>query len=240
MTENPAKLAGRDAQFDHHAREYDEQLGEGLKATGEDKEFFARGRVRFLADVLRVLKAKTGFILDFGCGTGGSFEPLDCAFSPQSMTGFDPSEKSLEVAAKLPRGVAARSFVSDPAGLEPSSFDLAFTNGVFHHIPPAERPGALRLIHAALREGGLLAFWENNRWNPIVHYLMSKVAFDRDARMLFPFQARALLRGAGFEIVGSWSCFIFPASLAFLRPLERLLTRLPLGGQYLVLARKAG
>ena len=239
MTAEPAKLAGRDAQFDSHAREYDEQLGEGLKATGEGKEFFARGRARFLADILRAQGARPECILDFGCGTGGSLEPLESELAPRSIIGFDPSEESLKIASALRPGVADRSFVSDPATLEPSSFDLAFTNGVFHHIPPQERPGALGAIRESLRDGGLFAFWENNRWNPIVHYLMSKVPFDYDARLLFPFQARALLRGAGFEILGTWSCFIFPASLAFLRPMERWLTRLPLGGQYLVLARRS-
>lgn len=238
MTADAAKMPGRDAQFDGHASEYDEQLGAGLKATGEGKEFFARGRVRFLASILQTMGARLQSILDFGCGTGGSLEPLEAAFAPQSITGFDPSQISLEIAAALPSGAAARAFASDSASLRPASFDLAFTNGVFHHIPPQERPGALRVISDALREGGLFAFWENNRWNPIVHFLMSKVPFDCDAQMLFPFQARALLRQAGFEIVGTWSCFIFPASLAFLRPLERWLTRLPLGGQYLVLVRK--
>jgi len=33
-------------------------------------------------------------------------------------------------------------------------------------------------------------------------------------------------------------CFIFPHALRALRPIERWLTRLPLGAQYLVLARK--
>ena len=236
---DPVNLAAGDAQFDGHASEYEQQLAAGLEATGEDKEFFARGRVAFLADVLRRHGVCPRSILDFGCGTGGSLGPLEAAFAPDMLTGFDPSQKSLEIAARLAPGQARREFVSDPASVPSASFDLAFTNGVFHHIPPHERPASLRLIRDALRENGLFAFWENNRWNPVVHYLMSKVAFDHDARMLFPFQARALLRTAGFEIVGTWSCFIFPAALAFLRPLERHLTGLPLGGQYLVLARKS-
>ena len=46
------------------------------------------------------------------------------------------------------------------------------------------------------------------------------------------------LRRAGFEIVLGDSLFVFPGALAFLRPLEPWLCKLPLGGQYLVLARK--
>ena len=67
---------------------------------------------------------------------------------------------------------------------------------------------------------------------------MSRVPFDRDAVMLFPHEARRLLRQAGLDIVLTDSLFIFPASLAGLRPLEPRLCKLPIGGQYLVLARK--
>jgi len=44
--------------------------------------------------------------------------------------------------------------------------DLAYCNGVFHHIAPDARPEALAMIRDALKPGGLFAFWENNAWNP--------------------------------------------------------------------------
>jgi hypothetical protein len=67
---------------------------------------------------------------------------------------------------------------------------------------------------------------------------MSRVPFDKDAQMLFPHQARHLLRAGGFEIVLTDYLFVFPAMLKALRPLEPSLCKLPLGGQYMVLARK--
>jgi hypothetical protein len=66
---------------------------------------------------------------------------------------------------------------------------------------------------------------------------MSRVSFDENAITITPPEARRLLRAAGFEIVETDFLFIFPRVLRFLRPLERLVTRLPLGGQYLVLCR---
>jgi hypothetical protein len=51
-----------------------------------------------------------------------------------------------------------------------------------------------------------------------------KAAFD-DAR-------------AGFESLGTDFLFIFPQALAELRPLEAVLSRVPAGGQYMVLSRK--
>jgi hypothetical protein len=67
---------------------------------------------------------------------------------------------------------------------------------------------------------------------------MSRVPFDRDADMLFPQQARSLLVGGGFDVLSTDYLFIFPAILKILRPLEARLCKLPLGGQYLILARK--
>jgi hypothetical protein len=68
---------------------------------------------------------------------------------------------------------------------------------------------------------------------------MRRVAFDRDAILLSPPAARRLLRLAGFEVLRTDHLFIFPRALSALRPLERLVSRLPLGGQYEVLARRA-
>ena len=67
---------------------------------------------------------------------------------------------------------------------------------------------------------------------------MSRIPFDRDAIMVWPRGARRLLREAGFETVSTDFVFIFPAVLHFLRGLEPWLCQAPLGGQYLVLARR--
>jgi hypothetical protein len=90
----------------------------------------------------------------------------------------------------------------------------------------------------ALKPEAFFAFWENNPWNPIVHWMMSKVPFDHDAVMLFPAGAKRLLREAGFSIVSRDHQFIFPAWLSAGRALEPVLRKFPLGGQYQILARK--
>lgn len=116
--------------------------------------------------------------------------------------------------------------------------DLVYCNGVFHHISAGERPGAIEQVFKALKPGGLFALWENNPWNPVTRYAMSRVPFDRDAILVWPTQARRLLRSAGFEVLRTDFVFFFPAGLRKLRFLEPHLCKLPLGGQYLVLARK--
>jgi SAM-dependent methyltransferase len=230
--------AANPAEFDSFATNYDEELGRALDLTGEDKSYYAEGRVHWLKDRL----TKLGLPLprncfDFGCGTGGSALYLTSILGAEDYVGYDPSAESVKVAGRL-NPQAGMHFTADLSAARTGAFDLAFCNGVFHHIPPEHRAEAVGAVFASLKPGSVFAFWENNPWNPLVHYLMSKVAFDKDAQLLFPVAARRLLKSAGFEILEHSYKFIFPASLASLRPIERWLCRIPTGGQYQILARK--
>lgn len=225
------------SEFDAYASDYDAALDEGLKLTGETKEYFASHRISWLKQRLGGGSSLVNSALDFGCGTGSSCPILLQGFGLNRYLGYDPSASSIQQARSGYTDSRAQ-FEHAPEALPQEPFDIAFTNGVFHHIPPDHRAQALALVWHSLRPGGYFAFWENNRWNPIVHLMMSRVPFDREAQMLFPHQARRLLRTAGFEIVLTDYLFIFPAALKSMRPLEPSLCKLPLGGQYLVLARK--
>lgn len=227
-------------EFDTYAAGYDAALNRGLALSGEGKEYFAEHRVRWLRQCLGAKWQAGGRALDFGCGTGSGTSYLLQHMELETLTGTDPSGASLEVARQDHDHLADHAeFISTedlPAREE--SFDLAYCNGVFHHIPPAERAAAVASVFQALKPGGHFAFWENNPWNPMVHVIMSRVPFDADAILLWPHGARALLRAAGFEIVRTDYCFIFPAALAGCRFLEPWLCKLPLGGQYQILCRR--
>jgi SAM-dependent methyltransferase len=116
--------------------------------------------------------------------------------------------------------------------------DLAFCNGVFHHIPVIDRLTAMKRVYSSLRPSGLFAFWENNPWNLATRYVMGRIPFDRDAVTLSPPAARRLLREGGFEVMRTDFLFFFPRHLSWLRSLEPRLTCLPLGAQYQILCRK--
>jgi SAM-dependent methyltransferase len=225
------------ADFDRYAAEYDAALARGLSVSGEDKEHFARGRVDWLAGCLARLNVKPKTVLDFGCGTGSATPFLLGMPGMTSLVGVDVSARSLEHARQEHGGAAARFHLfSDyqPDG----SIDLAFCNGVFHHVPLGERAAAVQYIARALRPGGVFAMWENNPWNPGTRYVMSRIPFDRDAVTLTPPEGRALVRANGFDIVDTTFLFIFPRALRWLRGLEPPLARLPFGAQYQVLCRK--
>ena len=116
--------------------------------------------------------------------------------------------------------------------------DLAYCNGVFHHIPLKNRLGAVTYLYRALRPGGIFAFWENNPWNPGTHFVMHRIPFDCNARKLSPLESRELVKVAGFEILSTHFLFIFPRILARFRVIEPSLARLPFGAQYQILCRK--
>ena len=155
-------------EFDAYAARYDEALAAGLSITGEDKDYYARGRMRWVAGRLAALGvASPTTVLDFGCGLGNATPLFIEELGARAVVGVDVSEGLLDRAREAFANEPRAHFATIEAHDAPASADLAFVNGVFHHIPVADRPGALRLL----------------------------------------------------------------------RPLERLLARLPLGGQYLVLCR---
>ncbi len=223
--------------FDTYATDYDAALAQGISVSGEGKDFFAQGRTTWLARRLKQLNEHPQTVLDFGCGTGSATPFLLAMPGIKSVVGKDVSPTSIETARRQ-HGSPRASFQTLQAATPSAQTDLVFCNGVFHHIPLAERAAAVRFIHQSLRPGGLFAFWENNPWNPGTRLVMSRIPFDRDAITLTPPEARRLLVENGFTILSTDFQFIFPNLLRWLRPLETPLHRLPFGAQYLVLARK--
>ncbi len=223
--------------FDEYASEYDAALDLGLSVSGENKQYFASGRIDWLRRCLKKLGERPASIFDFGCGVGTSIPYLLELPGAKSVLGLDESVKSLDAGRKqLDSGrVRMLPLVDHRAAAE---FDLGFSNGVFHHIPVAERPAAMKRIMDTLRPGGLFALWENNPWNPGTRLVMKRIPFDRNAITLSAIGASRLARFAGFEIVRIDFLFIFPRAMRPLRALEPMLAKLPFGAQYQILCRK--
>lgn len=223
--------------FDCYADSYDRALGEALAASGEDRQYFARGRVMWLADCLSCRGANPRHVIDYGCGTGATTPLWFEILRAEGVVGVDPSLRSVEVARRNHESEHVR-FVPVPEYEPNGAMDLAYCNGVFHHIPPKQRREAVRFVYRSLRPGGLFSFWENNPWNPGTRYVMAHCAFDRDAVPLNPIEARRLLQSENFNVLRTDFLFVFPRVFRALRPLEKLLSRLPLGAQYHVFCQK--
>jgi SAM-dependent methyltransferase len=223
--------------FDQYAKSYDVALSDALAPSGESREYFAEGRAEWLRRCVENVSPKPKRILDFGCGDGSTTPILRRTLNAETATGVDVSAKSLEVARSLnPERAIHYKLISELQATP--EFELAYCNGVFHHIAPNERADAAGVVFDALVPGGYFSFWENNSWNPATRYVISRCAFDEDAILLSPLEARRLLKNAGFEILRTDFRFIFPRFLKTLRRAEDWLCRLPLGAQYQVLCRK--
>jgi SAM-dependent methyltransferase len=226
-------------EFDKHADTYDAELNQGLSATGEDKGYFAQGRVQRLRRCLERLHQRPRSAIDYGCGIGDTTVLLRDVFNLNFALGLDVSVRSLDL-ARLKQASKNCTFLAFNDYVPKAEIDLVYCNGVFHHIPEATRTSAADYVFRCLRPGGLFALWENNPWNPGTRYVMSRIPFDRDAVAITPRQAVKLLQGRGFHIVGINYLFLFPRFLKALRFIEPFVCRIPLGAQYQVLCRKPG
>jgi trans-aconitate methyltransferase len=229
MTANP--------EFDEFAANYEEALGPGLRWTGEGKDYFAERRIAWLSQKLAKAQQNPITAMDFGCGIGSATPFLLNLIRVEQLIGVDVSPKSLEIARKTYHHANARFLLTE--NYEPNQqADLVFCNGVFHHIPVAERASAIDYVYRALRPGGIFALWENNPWNPAMRAMMRLAPVDRHAITLSPPETRRLVRAGGFDVLETTFLFFFPRLLGWFRRLEPQLSGVPFGAQYQVLAIK--
>jgi SAM-dependent methyltransferase len=229
-------MKGHD-DFDDFAGDYDGTLNRALSVSGESKDYFARGRVLWLAEKLRELGIAPRTVIDFGCGTGTAAPFLFEELAVESLLGVDISEKSIDVANRRHGSERAR-FATIDAHAPKADTDLAFCNGVFHHIPPPQRSAAVNHVWRSLRPGGVWAFFDNNPYNPGTQWINYRLPFERDSVMLSAREAERMLRAGRFDVLTSTHLFVFPRVLRWFRPFEPRLARFPVGAQYLVLAQK--
>ncbi len=224
--------------FDSHASDYEQQCMQGLKVSGESKQFFAEGRVAFLRSWWdREGRCEPQRIVDYGCGIGDVTAILAEVFPEAQITGLDPSARCVERAAQ--RYATRRVGFSVLQGFDADAeepADLIHLNGVVHHVDPEDRPRLFDALAQRVSRHGVVALFENNPLNPGTRIVMARIPFDRDAAPVPAWEAHRRLRSARLRPLYTGYMFYFPRFLRVLRPLERLLVRLPLGAQYCVLS----
>lgn len=218
-------------KFDEYARNYESLHAKSIEASGESTEYFAAYKL----DCLKRLGVETNEpILDYGCGIGNLTEQLVKGFG--NVHGFDPSKESLVIAnRRAPQAV----LYEDPIDIPNDTFGTAVLSGVLHHVAPEERLELLREVIGKLRPGGRLVVFEHNPLNPLTRKAVADCPFDDDAILLYPWEAKRLLRFAGLLETSLDYIVFFPRPLALLRPLEPKLRRLFIGAQTMVVGKRA-
>jgi trans-aconitate methyltransferase len=221
--------------FDQFAADYKQVLDKNVALSGEDSEYFAEYKARYLAR--RLSSNFTGKILDFGCGVGLLSRSLKKHLPAANLDGYDISSASLTC---IERELTSRgTFTSDLARLR-RDYDLIVVANVLHHVPVAQRSTTIQALVDRLVAGGQLAVFEHNPINPATRWAVKQCAFDKDAVLLPMRETVAYLETAKVRVVRRDYIVFMPRALAWFRRFEPCLAGVPLGAQYVLLGEKRG
>jgi len=221
-------------EFDQFASDYRAVHTESMKLTGAESEYYCEFKVRILREMIT---DPVGRLLDYGCGDG-AVAPYFLRYFPDGIyDGVDVSSESIRQASanQLP-GCGFSVTDGQRLSFPSASFDVVFVANVFHHIPRNEQAAIMRELLRVLRPGGRIFVFEHNPFNPVTRYLVSICPFDRDARLLRPAYLRRLMHESGASDLQIHHMLFFPRHKFFSRliPLEKWLSFLPAGAQYLI------
>lgn len=221
-------------EFDRYAQSYSDMHKQSVRTSGEEPGYFSAYKAAYMAGSLGSHHDLAFDLLDFGCGIGGSVPHLRGNFPHARILGMDVSGQSVDMAGAANPDARFRKIEGGKLDLEDDSIDVSMVACVYHHIAPSERLGWTRELQRVIRPGGRLFLFEHNPLNPLTRKIVRDCPFDEDAILLPHKETLDLFRQAGFKEVKLDYIVFFPKFLGFLRPLERRLSGIPLGAQYVV------
>jgi SAM-dependent methyltransferase len=226
--------------FDRYQESYRGAVNDSIGFSGADVDFLAKLKALDLVDILdrRLGGAARARVLDVGCGAG--LTDVHLAGLVGELHGADVAESLLEAAAAENPTVRYRSFDGTTLPYEDDEFDTAFAICVLHHVELDGRSPLVEEMSRVTRDGGLVAIYEHNPFNPLTRLAVNRCEFDVGVKLLRPGDTRRLLRAAKAPPVESRFITFFPWDSALLHAMERRLSRLPLGGQFVVVGEVAG
>jgi len=224
------------SEFDRFASSYSELLDDPVRNLfARDPIHFHRRKWLLLDRLLKCAGAvpEKQRWLDVGCGRGELLQLAGSRFV--QAVGCDPSARMLSSLASF-KTYKQPSLAELP--FDDNSFDFVTAVCVFHHTHGSDRTLLTDEIRRVLRPGGLCCIVEHNPWNPITRSIVKRCPIDANAELLTAREANALLNTSGFLSINREYFLYFPEKLFYtLGAIERTLSKLPLGGQYALLAR---
>jgi SAM-dependent methyltransferase len=226
----------KDHEFDAYASDYDDLLDDPLRRRfAQHNAFFVSRKVEVIRHLLHAAgrDPRTMRWLDVGCGRGELLKAAQSHF--KGVCGCDVSAAMLDHAAPLPVVVQP-----DPARLPfgDGEFDLVTAVCVFHHVDPVGRPALLGEMTRVLGPEGLVMLVEHNPLNPVTRLIVSRTPVDHDAQLLTARAVRRLFARQRIEALATEHFLVLPEPLyARVGALERMLSGVPVGGQYAVIGK---
>lgn len=176
--------------------------------------------------------ASAATCLDLGCGIGAMHPALVDRVG--RLDGVDVSEDAIRTAQSSNPGAHYKVYDGAKLPYGDATYDMTLTVCVMHHVPPDERQAFVAEAWRVTRPGGIFAVFEHNPLNPLTRLAVMRCPFDHDAVLLWPGETRSLLERQGFKIVDRDYLFFVPLKYGWAARLDRALSWLPLGAQYVV------
>jgi SAM-dependent methyltransferase len=228
----------RPARFDQLSSSYEELLRDPIRDrfSGQESLFFHQRKSELIRRFFRRRKIDTALLryLDLGCGKGQLLKLLQPEFL--HVAGCDVSAEMMEQITEI----ETRVLENPPLiPFEDSQFDLVTAVCVYHHISPGDRMELTLEVYRILRPGGVFCIIEHNPVNPITRLIVSRTPVDSDAVLLSAKEGRSLVVEAGLHAIEQEYFLYFPQrAYQYLRCIEPMLGKIPLGGQYAIFSEK--
>jgi len=225
--------------FDQYSEDYIKLLSKSVGVDSDSADFFAAQRLNHVSRFLEG-RVRIESVLDYGCGVGLSLPSLQQCFPQAQITGVDQSEESITVAKRRMNDDTSFRLASVSAYLEQSSserHDLIYVSCVLHHVDEAEHISLLSFLREHCSRNGYLAVAEHNPYNPITQRIVRNCPFDEGVTLLSSKRLKQSLVKAGWLVTRKINVSFVPPSLKVFRGLERVLTWLPAGAQYILMAQ---
>lgn len=228
----PSKQPSKKVDFDEYSDGYEKLLQDQLFFFSGDRSYFSRYKIETLR---RFYPDGFSEILDFGAGIGLSIPHVSELFPQARITATDISQASLRYIKDKFSDVR----VLGDTDVNAQKFDLILVLTVMHHVAPNLQPALMARLESMLTDNGVICIFEHNPYNPVTQRMVSTCPFDEDAILLSRKETIGLFeKHTTMKVAHSGYTLFFPELLSRLRPLERFLSPIPLGGQYFVVAER--
>ena len=224
--------------FDEYKDSYREAVQQSISFAGQDVDFFSEVKAEHLVELVRRQLGDPAELtaLDVGCGVGLTDSFVRRVFG--DLHGVDVSAGVVERAAEVNPDVTYRVYDGETLPYEEDTFHVSFAICVLHHVPPADWERFVGEMARVTRPGGLLVIFEHNPLNPLTLLAVNRCEFDEDAVLLRKGKTRRLLERRNLLFTDARYILFFPWRRRIFRRIERYLTGLPLGAQYMIAGRK--
>ena len=221
-------------EFDRYLQSYSKEIDDVIGIFGKKQEFFVKHKAEILLSAFATVASNiSNFkVLDIGCGTGMVHAHI--AGSVSELHGADVSSASIDMARRQNPTAHYKTYDGQVLPYADGSFDCAFAICVLHHVPVAQWAAFLKDMSRVVKRGGLVLVIEHNPLNPATQWVVNTCKFDVNAKLLRPWKLRRLLDSAG--IINPWVKYVLftPFAAKPFRQLDRLLSGLPFGAQYVM------